>query len=74
MDVPTLFIQGDDDQVVPFADASALAVKIVPNGRLQVYKGAPHGLCTTLKDRVNRDLLAFAQSNVASTASRLAAR
>jgi non-heme chloroperoxidase len=44
MDVPTLFIQGDDDQVVPFADASALAVKIVPNGRLQVYKGAPHGL------------------------------
>jgi non-heme chloroperoxidase len=74
MDVPTLFIQGDDDQVVPFADASALAVKLVPNGRLEVYQGAPHGLCTTLKDRVNRDLLAFAQSNVAIEASRLAAR
>ncbi len=74
MDIPTLFIQGDDDRIVPFADASTLAVKLVPNGRLEAYKGAPHGLCTTLQDRVNRDLLALAQSNVVSTASRLAAR
>ena len=70
MDVPTLFIQGDDDQIVPIADASEIAVKIVPNGRLEVYKGAPHGLCTTLKDRVNRDLLAFVQSDVPSLVSR----
>ena len=70
MDVPTLFIQGDDDQIVPIADASEIAVKIVPNGRLEVYEGAPHGLCTTLKDRVNRDLLAFAQSDVPSLVSR----
>jgi non-heme chloroperoxidase len=59
MDVPTLLIQGDDDQIVPFADASALSVKLIPNARLEVYKGAPHGLCSTLKDRVNADLLAF---------------
>ena len=70
MDVPTLFIQGDDDQIVPIADASEIAVTLVPNGRLEVYKGAPHGLCTTLKDRVNRDLLAFAQSDVPSLVSR----
>ncbi len=59
MDVPTLLIQGDDDQIVPFADASALSVKLIPGARLEVYKGAPHGLCSTLKDRVNADLLAF---------------
>jgi non-heme chloroperoxidase len=59
MNVPTLFIHGDDDQIVPIADASMLAVKLVPNGRLEIYKGAPHGLPSTLKDRVNADLLAF---------------
>jgi len=59
MNVPTLFIHGDDDQIVPIADASMLAVKLVPNGRLEVYKGAPHGLPSTLKDRLNEDLLAF---------------
>jgi non-heme chloroperoxidase len=68
MDVPTLFIHGDDDQIVPIADSSELSVKLVPNGRLEVYPGAPHGLCTTLKDRVNRDLLAFAQSGVPAAA------
>jgi len=59
MTVPTLFIHGDDDQIVPIADASMLAVKLVPNGHLEIYKGAPHGLPSTLKDRVNADLLAF---------------
>jgi non-heme chloroperoxidase len=58
-DVPTLFIHGDDDQIVPFADSAALAVKLVKNATLRVYEGAPHGLCTTLKDRVNADLLEF---------------
>ena len=58
-DVPTLFIHGDDDQIVPIADASQLAVKLVKNGTLKIYPGAPHGLCTTLKDKVNADLLEF---------------
>jgi non-heme chloroperoxidase len=71
MNVPTLFIHGDDDQIVPIADSSMLAVKLVPNGRLEVYKGAPHGLPSTLKDRVNADLLAFFGAPVASTASSL---
>jgi non-heme chloroperoxidase len=56
---PTLFIHGDDDQIVPIADASMLAVKLVKNGTLKVYPGAPHGLPTTHKDQVNQDLLAF---------------
>ncbi|HTT83438.1 MAG TPA: alpha/beta hydrolase [Rhizomicrobium sp.] len=59
IDVPTLFLHGDDDQIVPFADSAALAVKLVRRGTLKVYEGAPHGMCTTLKDRVNADLLAF---------------
>jgi non-heme chloroperoxidase len=59
MDIPTLVIQGDDDQIVPFANSGALQAKLLPNASLKVYKGAPHGLCTTMKDRVNEDLLAF---------------
>jgi non-heme chloroperoxidase len=58
-DVPTLIIQGDDDQIVPFADAGALQAKLVNGATLKVYKGAPHGLCTTHKDQVNEDLLTF---------------
>ena len=61
VDVPTLFIHGDDDQIVPIADSSMLASKIVKNAKLTVYKGAPHGLATTEKDRLNADLLAFIQ-------------
>jgi non-heme chloroperoxidase len=59
IDVPTLFIHGDDDQIVPFKDAALKASKIVKNAQLKVYAGAPHGLCTTMKDRVNADLLEF---------------
>jgi non-heme chloroperoxidase len=62
MDIPTLVIQGDDDQIVPFANAGALQAKLVPNAKLKVYKGAPHGLCTTMKDQVSEDLLAFIKS------------
>lgn len=58
-DVPTLVLHGDDDQIVPFADAGALSAKIVKDAKLVVYKGAPHGMCTTLKDRVNQELLGF---------------
>jgi non-heme chloroperoxidase len=59
IDVPTLFIHGDDDQIVPIADAALLAAKIVKTATLKVYAGAPHGLPSTLKDVVNADLLAF---------------
>jgi non-heme chloroperoxidase len=59
MTVPTLFIHGDDDQIVPIASSAQAAVRIAPNAQLKVYSGAPHGLCTTHKDQVNEDLLAF---------------
>jgi non-heme chloroperoxidase len=61
-DVPTLVLHGDDDQIVPFADSGALSSKLIKNAKLVVYKGAPHGMCTTLKDRVNAELLSFIQS------------
>src|SRR5260370_30566428 len=57
--VPTLILQGDDDQIVPFADAGLLQSKLIKGATLKVYKGAPHGLCTTQKENVNADLLAF---------------
>jgi non-heme chloroperoxidase len=60
--VPTLIIQGDDDQIVPFSNAGQLQAKLVKGANLKVYKGAPHGLCTTHKDRVNEDLLAFVKT------------
>jgi non-heme chloroperoxidase len=59
MDIPTLFLHGDDDQIVPIADSAMLAVNLVKNGKLKVYKGAPHGMCATHKNQVNDDLLAF---------------
>jgi non-heme chloroperoxidase len=67
-DVPTLIIQGDDDQIVPFANAGALQGKLVKGATLKIYKGAPHGLCTTHKDQVNEDLLAFCKAEVQRTA------
>jgi len=57
--VPTLIIHGDDDQIVPIADSAMLSSKIIKNAKLVVYQGSPHGICTTEKDRVNADLLAF---------------
>ncbi len=59
IDVPTLVVQGDDDQIVPFDNAGKLQAKLVKNAQLKVYQGAPHGLCTTEKEKVNADLLAF---------------
>lgn len=61
-DVPTIIIQGDDDQIVPCSDASALQAKLIKNATLKVYKGVPHGLCTTRKGPVNEDLRAFFKS------------
>ncbi|NUP13196.1 MAG: alpha/beta hydrolase [Polyangiaceae bacterium] len=58
-DVPTLILHGDDDQIVPIGASATLSSKLVKNATLKVYKGAPHGMCTTMKDQVNEDLLAF---------------
>jgi non-heme chloroperoxidase len=58
-DVPTLILHGDDDQIVPIGAAAMKSSKLVPKATLKVYPGAPHGMCTTLKDKVNADLLAF---------------
>jgi len=52
-------MHGDDDQIVPIADASMLAVKRVKHGTLKVYPGFPHGMCTTHAEVINPDLLAF---------------
>ena len=58
-DVPTLILHGDDDQIVPIGASALLSSKIVKGATLKVYAGAPHGMCSTLKDRVNKELLAF---------------
>jgi non-heme chloroperoxidase len=58
-DVPTLIIHGDDDQIVPIGAAAMLSSKIVKGATLKIYPGAPHGLCSTLKDQINQELLQF---------------
>jgi len=62
IEVPTLLLHGDDDQIVPFADASPLSAKLVKNSKLKIYPGFPHGMCTTHGDQINADLLAFISS------------
>jgi non-heme chloroperoxidase len=57
--VPTLVMQGDDDQIVPYADAALLQIKLLKNGTLKIYPGFPHGMLTTHADVINPDLLAF---------------
>ena len=59
IDVPTLILHGDADQIVPIEDSALLSAKLVKNSTLRVYPGAPHGMCTTLADKLNADLLAF---------------
>ena len=61
-DVPTLILHGDDDQIVPIGASAMMSSKIVKGAKLKVYPGAPHGMCSTLKDEINADLLAFLQS------------
>jgi len=61
-DVPTLILHGDDDQIVPIDAAGRAAAKLVKGSKLVVYPGAPHGMTTTHKDKVNADLLAFLKS------------
>jgi non-heme chloroperoxidase len=62
IDVPTLFVHGSDDQIVPIDAAAKAAVKLVPNATLKIYDGAPHGLPTTHKNQLNADLLEFIKS------------
>ena len=59
--VPTLVLHGDDDQIVPVADAAPLSAKLLKNSTLKIYRGLPHGMCTTHAEIVNADLLAFVQ-------------
>jgi non-heme chloroperoxidase len=61
-DVPTLILHGDDDQIVPIGASAMLSSKLVKGATLKVYKGGSHGMCTTQKDDVNADLLAFCKS------------
>ena len=58
-DVPTLILHGDDDQIVPIVAAGLLSSKLVKGATLKVYPGLPHGMCSTNKDQINEDLLAF---------------
>jgi non-heme chloroperoxidase len=67
-DVPTFIMHGDDDQIVPIVSAALLSSKIVKNATLKVYPGFPHGMCSTQKDVVNEDLLAFFKGEKAAAA------
>jgi non-heme chloroperoxidase len=69
IDIPTLVVHGDDDQIVPFPVSAPLTAKLVKGAQLRVYEGAPHGLPSTLKDRLNADLLAFAQGAASAVAA-----
>jgi non-heme chloroperoxidase len=66
IDVPTLIVHGDDDQIVPIADSALLSAKIVKHATLKIYEGGPHGIPITQKDRLNADLLAFCRTSAAS--------
>ena len=66
--VPTLILHGDDDQIVPYADAGVLSAKLVKGAILKIYKGFPHGMPTTNADQINADLLAFFKGTIAASA------
>ena len=59
IDVPTLVMHGDDDQIVPIADAALIGITLLRNGTLKVYPGLPHGMCTMHPEVINPDLLSF---------------
>jgi non-heme chloroperoxidase len=64
--VPTLVMHGDDDQIVPIGASAMLSSKVIKGATLKVYPGAPHGMCSTLKDQINADLLAFFKAEESS--------
>jgi non-heme chloroperoxidase len=72
-DVPTLILHGDDDQIVPIDASARAAAKLVKGAKLVVYEGADHGMCSTHKDRVNQELLAFFKEPVARREEAVAA-
>ena len=59
IDIPTLVLQGDDDQIVPIGNSGLLSSKMIKNAQLKVYKGGSHGICSIIKNQVNADLLEF---------------
>lgn len=67
-DIPTLILHGDDDQIVPIGASALLSSKIVKDAQLKVYPGYPHGMCSTHKDVINADLLAFIKGEKAVSA------
>ncbi|MDB5483249.1 MAG: alpha/beta hydrolase [Caulobacteraceae bacterium] len=67
--VPVLVLHGDDDQIVPYADAGPLSAKLLKNAQLKIYKGFPHGMPTTNAETINADLLAFIRSQPAQAAA-----
>ena len=67
-DVPTLVLHGDADQIVPIGAAGLLSSKIIKGAILKVYPGFPHGMCSTNKDQINTDLLAFLKQSAAVAA------
>jgi non-heme chloroperoxidase len=68
IDVPTLILHGDADQIVPIQASALLSAKLIKNSTLKVYPGAPHGMCTTLADKVNADILGFLKKADRATA------
>ena len=66
--VPTLVMQGDDDQIVPYKDASPLQAKLLKHGTLKIYPGFSHGMMTTHADVINADILAFLKGEIVKTA------
>jgi len=72
IDVPTLILHGDEDQIVPIQASALQSVKLIKGAELKIYKGAPHGMCTTRKEEVNADLLSFFQTKVSAPGKRAA--
>ncbi|MGD0957573.1 MAG: alpha/beta hydrolase [Candidatus Acidiferrales bacterium] len=68
-DVPTLVLHGDDDQIVPIGASALLSSKIVKRATLKVIPGAPHGMCSTLKNQINAELLAFFKGSAAQASA-----
>lgn len=70
IDVPTLVMHGDDDQIVPIASSALLSAKLLKRSTLKVYEKFPHGMCTTHADVINRDLLAFINGDTNGNSAR----
>jgi non-heme chloroperoxidase len=69
IDVPTLILHGDDDQIVPIADSALLSAKLVKGATLKVIPGAPHGMCSTLKQQINEELIGFFKGGAAAASA-----